>query len=103
MEGLEVTPGPSSRGYAFGEFLCAGCGGIANVIVAEVLPEDWRRARCQLEAAPAVAWSASWRAYVTISLVCQGPADLEAPDEAWDHAGEVIDLLGTGYRPIGLS
>jgi hypothetical protein len=99
----EITPGPRIRGYALGEFLCPGCGGVANVIVAEARPESWRPGRRRLEAERAIAWSGEWRAYVTVELVCQGPADLEAPDEAWDHAGEVIDLLGTGYRPIGLS
>jgi hypothetical protein len=32
------------------------------------------------------------------------PDDIDgAPDEAWDHAGETIDMLATGYQPISLN
>ena len=98
-----IVSGPRRRGYAIGDFLCPGCGGIADVIVAELPLSEWAP-RQQHPAAPtAIAWYAPWRAYVTVELVCQGPADPDAPDPEWDHAGECIDLLATGYQPISLS
>jgi hypothetical protein len=99
-EHLEIRPGPRLRGYAIGEFLCRGCGGLAVVIVTEVPAEDWT-ARA---GSSSVTWWAPWNAYVRVELVCQGPADPYAPDEAWNHAGETIDMLATGYQcPISLN
>jgi hypothetical protein len=119
-ERITFERGPSRRGYAIGEFLCPGCHGMADIIVTEVSPVDRhghdgqgdepvplavaiRDYLAQLDpryGGSAVAWSSDWQAHVTVSLVCQGPADPDAPDEAWNHAGETIDILATGYKPI---
>jgi len=105
---------------------------MADIIVTEVSPDDWpghgqapeSDSECPITFAVAirdylascagarlgprydgavVAWSADWQAYVTVSLICQGPADPNAPDEAWSHAGKTIDILATGYEPICLN
>jgi hypothetical protein len=85
------------RGRMFGEFVCPGCGGFADVFITEVRPKDWNLG------AQAITWYEPWHAYVTVELVCQGPVDLDAPNAAWDHAGTTIDMIATGYEPIGLN
>lgn len=75
---IQAAAAAGTYGYAIGEYLCPQCGGIASICVstAEVL------------------------------LICQGPGDLEAPDDdpRWDHAGQIVaNLLATGYQPTGLN
>lgn len=93
---------------AIGEFLCPECGGVANVCFTTVNPENVNILPGRQHPATPGAWS-SWRpgcTHVMIELICQGPADPWVPDDdpLWDHAGyTVIDILATGYQPIGLN
>ncbi len=96
--------GARQRGYASGGFVCPGCSGTADVIVAEVVTETANQSTTMLRPPAVPVWHEPWQAHVTIELVCQGPHNLDAQDHsAWDHAGETIDLIATGYQPSRLN